>query len=167
MQYTTNFNLKKPEGTDFYNVNDFNDNMDIIDNELGGGSQGIESQTTRQTVTGNANSDNTLKYKWTHIPNLYMIPIAVKQEDATDSYTLTVTGISSVDGELISTGYDRLNFLPYSWINVDETLHARIGLRVSGSSLTVTIERDATEPEGGKSSTALIKGCLIIPVNEA
>lgn len=31
MNYTTNLNLKKPEGTDFYDVGDFNENADIID----------------------------------------------------------------------------------------------------------------------------------------
>lgn len=34
MKNTTNYGFKKPEGTDFYNVNDFNDNMDAIDTEL-------------------------------------------------------------------------------------------------------------------------------------
>ena len=34
MQYTTNLNLKKPEETEFYNVNDFNDNADKIDEQL-------------------------------------------------------------------------------------------------------------------------------------
>lgn len=33
--YTTNLNLIKPEATDFYNVEDFNNNADIIDRELG------------------------------------------------------------------------------------------------------------------------------------
>lgn len=34
MQMTTNFGLIKPEPTDFYNVEDYNNNMDIIDEEL-------------------------------------------------------------------------------------------------------------------------------------
>jgi hypothetical protein len=34
MNNTTNYNLKKPESTDFYNVDDSNDNMDIIDTEM-------------------------------------------------------------------------------------------------------------------------------------
>ena len=34
MRYTTNYGLLKPEGTEFYNVEDQNDNMDIIDDEL-------------------------------------------------------------------------------------------------------------------------------------
>lgn len=31
---TTNYNLKKPAQSDFYNVEDFNGNMDIIDGAL-------------------------------------------------------------------------------------------------------------------------------------
>lgn len=31
---TTNYNLKKPAQSDFYNVEDFNGNMDIIDEAL-------------------------------------------------------------------------------------------------------------------------------------
>lgn len=34
MQTTTNFGLKKPEGTDYINVNDLNENADKIDTEL-------------------------------------------------------------------------------------------------------------------------------------
>ena len=34
MQYTGNFKLKKPEGTDVVNVQDLNDNADIIDQKL-------------------------------------------------------------------------------------------------------------------------------------
>jgi hypothetical protein len=34
MEYTENYNLKKPEAEDFYNIEDFNENMEIIDGEL-------------------------------------------------------------------------------------------------------------------------------------
>ncbi|NNG67354.1 hypothetical protein [Caldanaerobacter subterraneus] len=34
MKYTTNYNLKKPEGTDVVNIDDLNYNADIIDTEL-------------------------------------------------------------------------------------------------------------------------------------
>jgi len=33
-EYTQNYNLKKPAEEDFYNVKDFNDNADIIDQAL-------------------------------------------------------------------------------------------------------------------------------------
>lgn len=32
--YTENYNLIKPEGTDFYNIDDFNENADAIDSAL-------------------------------------------------------------------------------------------------------------------------------------
>lgn len=34
MEYTKNYNLKKPSEEDFYNVNDFNSNSEIVDTEL-------------------------------------------------------------------------------------------------------------------------------------
>lgn len=34
MKYTPNYGLKKPEQDDFYNVEDFNENADIIDQAL-------------------------------------------------------------------------------------------------------------------------------------
>lgn len=34
MKYTDNYSLKKPDKEDFYNINDFNDNADIIDLEI-------------------------------------------------------------------------------------------------------------------------------------
>lgn len=32
--YTSNYNIKKPDNTDFINVQDLNDNADIIDREI-------------------------------------------------------------------------------------------------------------------------------------
>lgn len=34
MKYTSNYNLKKPEGTDIVNIDDLNDNADILDQKL-------------------------------------------------------------------------------------------------------------------------------------
>jgi len=34
VQYTSNYNLKKPEGTDIVNIDDLNDNADILDQKL-------------------------------------------------------------------------------------------------------------------------------------
>ena len=34
LQYTGNYNLKKPEGTDVVNIDDLNGNMDILDTEV-------------------------------------------------------------------------------------------------------------------------------------
>jgi len=34
VKYTSNYNLKKPEGTDIVNIDDLNDNADILDQKL-------------------------------------------------------------------------------------------------------------------------------------
>lgn len=44
MQTTTNYGLKKPEGTEVVNINDLNDNADVIDQEL-------KKQTEVKTVS--------------------------------------------------------------------------------------------------------------------
>ena len=68
MNTTTNFNLKKPEGTDFYNVEDFNDNADIIDAEL---------LARIKTYTINTNTDvNTLT-----TPGVYTLVLGATYEN--------------------------------------------------------------------------------------
>jgi hypothetical protein len=47
MEYTQNYNLKKPGQEDFYNVEDFNENADIIDQKL----KEIEDKTQNINVT--------------------------------------------------------------------------------------------------------------------
>ena len=34
MQYTEHYEMKKPETSDFYDVEDFNENADIVDSKL-------------------------------------------------------------------------------------------------------------------------------------
>ena len=43
MQYTPNFNLAKPDGTDSVDVSVLNGNMDIIDSSMGGGQSSLHS----------------------------------------------------------------------------------------------------------------------------
>lgn len=58
MQNTTNYNLKKPEGTDFYNIENENDNMDIIDAELKEHDDAISELNTNGLVyRGNSLTD--------------------------------------------------------------------------------------------------------------
>lgn len=52
--YTNNLNLKKPESDDFYNVEDFNDNFDILDEEISSKADKMSS-----FVTGNLASLNS------------------------------------------------------------------------------------------------------------
>lgn len=50
MNKTTNYNLNKPEGTDFYDIEDHNDNMDIIDEALHDISSGLDTVNERYPV---------------------------------------------------------------------------------------------------------------------
>lgn len=50
-EYTENYNLKKPAQEDFYNVDDFNNNADIIDSQLKTLSDGLGSAAQESTVS--------------------------------------------------------------------------------------------------------------------
>ena len=67
MQNTTNYNLKKPEYTDFADIADINDNMDTIDAQLaaptGDSADSTTTFTTSDTADGSASS-------WTNVPAL-------------------------------------------------------------------------------------------------
>ena len=51
-EYTENYNLKKPAQEDFYNVEDFNNNADIVDSQLKLLSDGLGSAAQESTVSG-------------------------------------------------------------------------------------------------------------------
>lgn len=53
MKTTTNFGLKKPDGTDFFNVADQNDNMDKIDSALQGFKDGSTKAGNADKLDGN------------------------------------------------------------------------------------------------------------------
>lgn len=59
MKYTEKLGLKKPELTDYVNIEDINDNMDVLDEEVGNlkeGSTTIEElQTSNKTLAGAIN----------------------------------------------------------------------------------------------------------------
>lgn len=60
MNKTTNLELKKPEGTDFYSVADFNDNMDILDAEVVKKLEAVDTTATL-TVAGWSNKEQTVQ----------------------------------------------------------------------------------------------------------
>lgn len=76
MKYTPNYGLKKPGQEDFYNVEDFNENADIIDQKL----KEIEDKTQNINVT--------LDTSWLGSSAPY-------------SKTVTVTGILETDTPII------------------------------------------------------------------
>lgn len=52
MKYTTNYNLKKPEGTDTVNIDDLNDNADILDNNINSLSKQINNLGAYAVASG-------------------------------------------------------------------------------------------------------------------
>lgn len=64
MEYTENYSLKKPAASDFYNVEDFNDNADAIDERLYVGEQAYTLVNQLLTRVQTLESENTkLKQK--------------------------------------------------------------------------------------------------------
>lgn len=63
MQNTTNLNLKKPEYTDFADIQDINDNMDILDGALHDTQNSVATFASSDTADGSASS-------WTTVPAL-------------------------------------------------------------------------------------------------
>lgn len=59
-EYTQNYNLKKPAEEDFYNINDHNDNMDIIDSEIKKLEQMLENIETPVTSVNGETGDVVL-----------------------------------------------------------------------------------------------------------
>lgn len=51
MKYTPNYNFKKPDQTDSYNVDDFNGNMDILDTKLKDIESSVEVVDTKVKIT--------------------------------------------------------------------------------------------------------------------
>ena len=56
MKYTGNYNLKKPEGSDVVNIEDFNDNADIIDQALKAHDDALATKETPQGAQEKANA---------------------------------------------------------------------------------------------------------------
>lgn len=58
MKETTNLKLKKPDQNDFYNIDDFNNNSDTIDEEIGKIKEDLKNASTDAAGTSFDNSKN-------------------------------------------------------------------------------------------------------------
>lgn len=68
MKYTGNYNLKKPEGTDLVKIDDFNDNADILDAELG--KKADKTQVLTNVPAGAKFTDTVYTHPSTHPPSI-------------------------------------------------------------------------------------------------
>jgi hypothetical protein len=77
MQYTTNYNLKKPSYTDPADIEDINANMDVLDAEL----QARESDTnTHATNTSNPHGVNKSQVGLGNVDNVKQAPYTHTQD---------------------------------------------------------------------------------------
>lgn len=92
MQKTTNYNLKKPESTDYVNISDLNDNADIVDEEL---KKNADALTSHQ-------ADNTIhitqqeRKKWNDAATQFSVYKSEKDENG----VFTVVEYKRADGTL-------------------------------------------------------------------
>lgn len=174
MKTTGNYALKKPEGTDVVNVDDFNGNADIIDSKL----KELETNTTYYAVaTGSANtyaiSVSAIKSYFDGLSICVKINVA-----STGASTININGygaktiLDSLGNAITSGGlkaglpyslrYNGTNFILLSKggggnVTADKLL---LGATATGDSGQVT----GTMPNNGALSTTLaINGSFTIP----
>ncbi len=75
MKYTENYNLKKPEPTDSYNIDDLNYNSDIVDDNLGRFEKLLKAEDISENFFVDVNSSYVFKekriYKQGNLINCY------------------------------------------------------------------------------------------------
>lgn len=114
--YTQNYNLKKPVQTDFYNIDDFNDNADIIDEALSnklnsdfsnvsGGAVPISNGGTGATTAASART------------NLGVMARDFSNASSTLSISKGGTGATTADGIKNNLGLGTS-----SWVTFDKTI---------------------------------------------
>lgn len=94
MNYTTNYNLKKPEGSDFYDVSDENYNSDIIDTEL-------KKAETHRGNTSNPHGVTKSQVGLGNVPN-------VATNDQTPTFTQASSFANISSGEKLSTLFGKV-----------------------------------------------------------
>lgn len=96
MQYTEYMELKKPDNTDFYNIHDHNDNMDVIDAKF----EEIDGKFTEQKlgypIIKTSDTNITLQpntVTWVNgVPSSLVITLATPDEEVESEYRLTFLG---------------------------------------------------------------------------
>lgn len=124
-EFTENYNLKKPDQTDFYNIDDFNNNMDIIDTKLFEAMEAGQLETTVteikeiteeiKTSLGNAVDENIVPTIFGKLNNIINILSNISPN--------VIKNIQSGQYEILSTGdYSSFKPIPISEVNLSKTL---------------------------------------------
>ena len=106
MQYTTNYNLKKPESNDTANINDLNENMDIIDEKL---KEAIQNEQLQGDVTEIKGTTEEIKTSVGSSVDLSSSPtlfgrLAEIKETLTSKFSEVVSKITGVDEKIGISG---------------------------------------------------------------
>lgn len=104
MRKTTNYGFNKPEVTDFYNVDDFNENMDAIDEEL---KKVADSSANSEVIIGEHLSTNNphgitkTDVGLSNVPN-------VSTNNQTPTYTVPDAASELSSGEKLSVAFGKI-----------------------------------------------------------
>ena len=101
MKYTSRYRLKQPESTDFYNVDDFNENMGIIDGKL---------DELEMTKALSVHSHNKSEVGLENVPN-------VTTNNQTPTYSMASSNTNLTSGEKLSTAFGKIAKAINSLIN--------------------------------------------------
>lgn len=104
MQKTENYGLNKPENTDFYDVEDFNSNMDVIDSKMKElESAGGQSQALEQHLADTENPHGVTKSQvgLSNVPN-------VSTNNQTPTYTVPQEASNLESGEKLSVAMGKI-----------------------------------------------------------
>ena len=93
MKYTVNYNLKKPEGTDVVNIDDFNSNADILDTKINFLNEQIDTLETQEDSLS------------AQINNLAAYAVA----NGTNTYIATISGYTLIEGQTVRIKFTNAN----------------------------------------------------------
>lgn len=98
MEYTTNYQLKKPSSDDYYDIADFNSNADVIDSKLATGANAYALANQLLTRVSRLETDNSkLKAKTKILLDVYAMPDTV--------VTITKSGYAGHQFTVGASGY--------------------------------------------------------------
>lgn len=159
MNYTANYNLKKPEGTDTVNIDDFNNNADILDTEINSISEQIDNlmvqdDSFREQINNLDDNKADLvggKVPSEQLPDIEVPVLSVNSKTGNVTITKADVGLSSVDNTTDSTK----NVLSATKLTTARTIN---GVSFNGTSNITIPTTDATKAPTNHASTGTAYG---------
>jgi hypothetical protein len=116
LKYTANYNLKKPEGTDTVNIEDFNNNADILDTEISSINEQIDTLTAKDNLLS-TQINNLAAYKADlidgkvpsgQLPSMNYLSPSGDGKDVTVTFTEAATRTNIATGEKLSVLFSKV-----------------------------------------------------------